>query len=31
VTVKPWDEKTQLMEEKTALGFFFSGHPYTRS
>jgi DNA polymerase III subunit alpha len=26
--VKPWDEKTQLMEEKTALGFFFSGHPY---
>ncbi len=28
VTVKPWDEKTQLMEEKTALGFFFSGHPY---
>ncbi|HEX6734981.1 MAG TPA: DNA polymerase III subunit alpha, partial [Azonexus sp.] len=28
VAVKPWDEKTQLMEEKTALGFFFSGHPY---
>jgi DNA polymerase III subunit alpha len=28
VPVKPWDEKTQLMEEKTALGFFFSGHPY---
>ena len=28
VTVRPWDEKTQLMEEKTALGFFFSGHPY---
>ena len=28
LTVKPWDEKTQLMEEKTALGFFFSGHPY---
>jgi DNA polymerase-3 subunit alpha len=28
VTVRPWDEKTKLMEEKTALGFFFSGHPY---
>src|SRR5574343_556796 len=28
VSVRPWDEKTQLMEEKTALGFFFSGHPY---
>ena len=28
VVVRPWDEKTQLMEEKTALGFFFSGHPY---
>ncbi|WP_027457504.1 DNA polymerase III subunit alpha [Dechloromonas agitata] len=28
VNVRPWDEKTQLMEEKTALGFFFSGHPY---
>jgi DNA polymerase-3 subunit alpha len=27
VTVRPWDEKTKLMEEKTALGFFFSGHP----
>uniref|UniRef100_UPI0027B98277 helix-hairpin-helix domain-containing protein n=1 Tax=Azonexus sp. TaxID=1872668 RepID=UPI0027B98277 len=26
--VKPWDEKRLLMEEKTALGFFFSGHPY---
>jgi DNA polymerase-3 subunit alpha len=23
-----WGEKRQLMEEKTALGFFFSGHPY---
>lgn len=23
-----WDERSQLMEEKTALGFFFSGHPY---
>ncbi len=28
ITVKPWDEKEQLMQEKTALGFFFSGHPY---
>ncbi len=28
VTVKRWDEKEQLMQEKTALGFFFSGHPY---
>jgi DNA polymerase-3 subunit alpha len=31
VPVRPWDEKTQLMEEKTALGFFFSGHPYNTS
>jgi len=28
LTVKPWDEKELLMQEKTALGFFFSGHPY---
>ncbi|WP_211371141.1 DNA polymerase III subunit alpha [Dechloromonas hortensis] len=28
VNVKPWDEKEKLMQEKTALGFFFSGHPY---
>ena len=28
-SVRPWDEKTRLMEEKTALGFFFSGHPYS--
>ncbi len=28
VTVKPWDERTRLMEEKAALGFYFSGHPY---
>jgi len=28
VNVRPWDEKSLLMEEKTALGFFFSGHPY---
>ncbi|MBW7901837.1 MAG: DNA polymerase III subunit alpha [Rhodocyclaceae bacterium] len=23
-----WDEKQRLMEEKAALGFFFSGHPF---
>jgi DNA polymerase-3 subunit alpha len=28
LSVKPWDEKEKLMQEKTALGFFFSGHPY---
>ncbi|KAF4513843.1 UNVERIFIED_CONTAM: hypothetical protein B566_EDAN016738 [Ephemera danica] len=28
IAVRPWDEKTQLMEEKAALGFFLSGHPY---
>ena len=28
VDMPPWDERSQLMEEKTALGFFFSGHPY---
>ena len=31
VEVKPWREKEQLMHEKTALGFFFSGHPYNTS
>ena len=31
VAVKPWSEKEQLMHEKTALGFFFSGHPYNSS
>ena len=31
IAVKPWDEKEQLMQEKTALGFFFSGHPYNTS
>lgn len=24
----PWPEKQRLQEEKTALGFYFSGHPY---
>ncbi len=28
LSVRPWAEREQLMEEKTALGFFFSGHPY---
>ncbi len=28
IQVKPWEEKEQLMQEKQALGFFFSGHPY---
>ena len=28
IDMPPWDERRQLMEEKTALGFFFSGHPY---
>jgi DNA polymerase-3 subunit alpha len=28
VAVKPWDERMRLMEEKVALGFYFSGHPY---
>ena len=28
VQVRPWGEKERLMQEKLALGFFFSGHPY---
>ncbi|GAA5170610.1 DNA polymerase III subunit alpha [Viridibacterium curvum] len=28
IEVKPWSEKQQLMEEKTAIGFFLSGHPF---
>jgi len=31
VAVRPWGDKEQLMHEKTALGFFFSGHPYNSS
>ena len=31
IQVKPWEEKEQLMQEKQALGFFFSGHPYNAS
>ena len=26
--VRPWDEATRLTEEKTAIGFFLSGHPF---
>ena len=28
VEVPRWREKQQLAEEKTALGFYFSGHPF---
>jgi DNA polymerase-3 subunit alpha len=28
IPVPPWGERERLMQEKTALGFFFSGHPY---
>jgi len=28
-TVKPWDQITQLAEEKTAIGFYLSGHPFS--
>ena len=31
VNVRSWGEKEKLMQEKTALGFFFSGHPYNTS
>jgi DNA polymerase-3 subunit alpha len=27
--VAPWPEKEKLIQEKVALGFYFSGHPYT--
>ncbi len=29
VTTLRWDEAKQLIEEKAALGFYFSGHPFT--
>ncbi len=29
ISVNAWDEKERLMQEKTALGFFFSGHPFS--
>ena len=28
IQAKPWSDKERLMQEKQALGFFFSGHPY---
>jgi len=28
VSVRPWSDKQRLLEEKTALGFFYSGHPF---
>jgi DNA polymerase III subunit alpha len=28
VEVKPWTERERLMNEKPAIGFFLSGHPY---
>ncbi|GHT81919.1 DNA-directed DNA polymerase [Betaproteobacteria bacterium] len=28
VTVRPWSERERLKEEKTAIGFFLSGHPF---
>ncbi len=29
VDMTPWEEKNQLLEEKTALGFYFSGHLFS--
>jgi len=29
VECAPWDERQRLAEEKAALGFYFSGHPFT--
>jgi DNA polymerase-3 subunit alpha len=28
VKIAPWDERQRLREEKTALGFYLSGHPF---
>jgi DNA polymerase-3 subunit alpha len=28
IAAKPWNELERLRQEKTALGFYFSGHPY---
>jgi DNA polymerase III subunit alpha len=30
VPAQPWDERQRLAEEKTALGFYLSGHPFRR-
>lgn len=27
--VQPWNEQQQLVEEKAAMGFYFSGHPFS--
>ncbi len=27
--VQPWTERQQLVEEKSAMGFYFSGHPFS--
>jgi DNA polymerase-3 subunit alpha len=29
IAAKPWSELERLRQEKTALGFYFSGHPYS--
>jgi len=29
IKMNPWEEKNQLLEEKTALGFYFSGHLFS--
>jgi DNA polymerase III subunit alpha len=29
VDVPPWPEQEKLLQEKSALGYFFSGHPFT--
>ncbi len=29
IKMNPWEEKNQLLEEKSALGFYFSGHLFT--
>ncbi|GGY28563.1 DNA-directed DNA polymerase [Paludibacterium paludis] len=29
VEIRPWDQATQLSEEKIAIGYYLSGHPFT--
>jgi DNA polymerase III subunit alpha len=29
IDVSPWPEQEKLLQEKSALGYFFSGHPFT--
>ncbi|KAF7600478.1 MAG: DNA polymerase III subunit alpha [Candidatus Dactylopiibacterium carminicum] len=31
IDARPWNEKQRLTEEKTAIGFFLSGHPFNSS